>query len=170
MANSTALVIIVLFLVFAAVFMLRGNLFGDNISHNTNNQGAYRQLPTRRVQITQPVEEKLPVIHKKSSPWDDMLTTKDLLPKQNDAWKKYGCDTFVPQTDDLLAAHRTPQRITQDFGFSNNTNSISKNRDLRGVIPVKVDNSYKDKFSLVAVPDGYYDDNIDYGRSINIIS
>ena len=85
------------------------------------------------------------------SPWDDMLTTKELLPKTNDAWQEYGCDTFVPKTDDLLAASATPSRVSAMFPTAAKT---SRNWDLRGSIQVPIDSNIQSSM-LLAKPDGF---------------
>jgi len=88
---------------------------------------------------------------KESTPWDDMLTTKELLPNSNDGWKKYGCDTFVPKTDDLLASASAPSRISAMFP---NSNKSVKSWDIRGSVQVPIDSGVQNSM-LLAKPDGY---------------
>ena len=95
-----------------------------------------------------------------------MLTTKDLLPKNNNGWKRYGCDTFVPETDDLLKSVGTPKRITAMF--PNQNNRASKNRDLRGSIPVPINKNIQESF-LLSKPDGFAQKPVDLGRRMQIV-
>ena len=119
-----------------------------------------KKVSTQRVRIHAPKHKNNEKKVKKgndqqdsvTSAWDGMLTAKELLPQKNNEWEKYGCNTFVPQTNDLLSSVATPSRIATMFPKTNPR--AMRNRDLRGSIQVPIDKTIEHSM-LLAKPDGY---------------
>ena len=85
-------------------------------------------------------------------PRGNILTTEELLPVDHNAWSKYGSDTFVPTTKDLLASVASQKRtfsLQNQLPSKHNRTAVGQ----RPFPPIKA----KTNNPLLSTPDGYMD-------------